>query len=562
MTKISIRITIVLLAIIAALYFFRFRIDLTEDGRYSISQVSKDFLRKNNNIVEVKIYLHGDLNPGFNRLKRATTDMLTDMSSYSKGQFKIQLINPSEAANAEQREQKHLELEAQGMKPTAIYERDKEGKAIQKIVFPWLTLSSNGRTIQVPLLKNIAGNDGETNLNISIENLEYEITDGLRRLLNTKIPKIAFIEGHDELNEAETFDISKTMSRYFQIDRGVVGSDAAILSPYKAIVVANPRNAFTEAEKFIIDQYIMRGGSVLWLVDGAMLDHERLATNGNTPAIALDVNLTDMFFKYGVRIGPNLLQDLQSAKIPVNIAPAGAKPQFEPAPWYFSPLLLTSQFHPITKNTVEVKADFASSIEYIDDETKGRNAHLLLATSDNSRIIGVPSIIDLASTGNKQDINTFTQSYVPVAVLIEGQFESVFRNRMVPPGINNPFPFAEKSKKAKQIFVSNGRIIRNETTGVASDSTTLPLGFDRYMNMQFGNRDFVRNALLYLTDDQGWLQLRERSIKMRLLNKQIIQNHLRVWQVLNVVVPLVILAIFGIVFNLLRKRKYGKTIKI
>lgn len=560
MTKISIRIAIILIAIIAALYFFRFRIDLTEDGRYSISQVSKDFLRKNSNVIDVKIYLHGDLNPGFNRLKRATTDMITDMSSYSKGQFKVQLINPSEAANAEQREQKYAELEAQGMKPTAIYERDKEGKAIQKIVFPWLTLTSNGRTIQVPLLKNIAGNDGETNLNISIENLEYEITDGLRRLLNTNVPKIAFIEGHNELTEAETYDISKTMSRYFQIDRGNIGNDAAILAPYKAIIIADPRESFGENEKYIIDQYIMRGGSVLWLVDGARLDHNRLATVGNTPAIDHDLNLADMFFKYGIRIGQNLLQDLQCVKIPVNIAPAGQKPQFEPAPWYFSPLLLTSQFHPITKNIMEVKAEFASSIEYIDDPSKARQAHLLLATSDNSRIIGVPSIIDLASTSSKQDINTFTNSYVPVAVLVEGQFESVFRNRMAPPGINNPYPFAEKSKSAKQIFVSNARIIRNETTGIASDSTTLPLGFDRYMNMQFGNRDFVRNAILYLTDDQGWLQLRERSIKMRLLNKQIIQNHLRVWQVLNVIVPLVILAIFGIVFNFLRKKKYGKLI--
>lgn len=552
------RIVLVVVALVVALYFIRFRLDLTEEGRYSISQVSKEFLKKNRADVEITIYLHGDLNPGFNRLKRATTDMLADMESYSKAAFKVQLINPSEAANAQEREQKQLALQAQGLTPTSIFERDNEGKAIQKIVFPWLTLSSNGRTIQVPLLKNIAGNDGETNLNISIENLEYEITDGLRRLLNTKVPKIAFIEGNGQFTEAETYDISKTMSRYFQIDRGALTADAAILTPYKAVIVAHPRQAFTEPQKFIIDQYIMRGGSVLWLVDGAKLEPERLSTMGNTPAIYNDLNLDDMFFKYGVRIGANLLQDLQSAKIPVNIAPKGEKPQFEPTPWYFSPLLLTSQFHPITKNVVEVKAEFASSIEYIDAKPNRRKAHLLLATSDNSRVIGVPSIVDLAASNTQPATETFAQSYVPVALLVEGEFESVFNNRMPPPGINNPYPFAPKSRPTKQIFVANARIIRNETTGVASDSTTLPLGFDRYMNVQFGNSDFVRNALLYLTDDNGWLSLRERTLKMRLLNKQIIQNHLLVWQLLNVLVPLLCLAIFGFAFNFSRKRKYSR----
>ena len=555
--KINIYIFLAIAGLALLSVFFFFRIDLTSEKRYSISQPTKTLLKKANAPLEVSIYLDGDLNPGFTRLKNSTKSLLDEMSVYAAEGIDMEFINPSTAATQAEREQKYLELEAEGMTPTAIYERDKEGKSIQKIVFPWVKMTYGNKTVVVNLLKNIRGLQGEENLNISIENLEFEITDGIRRLINSQVSKIAFIEGHGELNEAETYDISKVLSRYFQIDRGTLATDATILAEYKAIIIAKPTQPFSESDKYIIDQYIMNGGKVLWLMDGVRVSMENLSTTGISPAIALDLNLDDLLFKYGIRIQPVLLQDVQCASVPVNIAPEGAQPQFEPTPWFFAPLLLTSSQHPISKNITEVRSEFVSTIEVV-GENNNTKASLLLATSDNTHVFSTPASIDLSETHDTKDKNYFNMSYMPVSVLMEGEFESNFANRMRPKEITNAFPLLKKSLKTRQIFVADGDIIRNETNGIASDSTTLPLGFDRYMNQQFGNRDFIANAVLYLTDDEGWIDLRSRSLKLRLLNKQLVNNERMTIQLVSILTPLLLLAIFAVLYNILRKRKYTK----
>lgn len=555
--KINIYIFLAIAGLAFLSVFFFFRIDLTSEKRYSISQPTKTLLKKANAPLKVSIYLEGDLNPGFTRLKNSAKNLLDEMSVYAAEGIDMEFINPSTAATQAEREQKYLELEAEGMTPTAIYERDKEGKSIQKIVFPWVKMTYGNKTVVVNLLKNIRGLQGEENLNISIENLEFEITDGIRRLINSQVSKIAFIEGHGELNEAQTYDISKVLSRYFQIDRGTLATDATILAEYKAIIIAKPTQPFSESDKYIIDQYIMNGGKVLWLMDGVRVSMENLSTTGISPAIALDLNLDDLLFKYGIRIQPVLLQDVQCASVPVNIAPEGAQPQFEPTPWFFAPLLLTSSQHPISKNITEVRSEFVSTIEVV-GENNNTKASLLLATSDNTHVFSTPATIDLSETHDTKDKNYFNMSYMPVSVLMEGEFESNFANRMRPKEITNAFPLLKKSLKTRQIFVADGDIIRNETNGIASDSTTLPLGFDRYMNQQFGNRDFIANAVLYLTDDEGWIDLRSRSLKLRLLNKQLVNNERLTIQLVSILTPLLLLAIFGVLYNILRKRKYTK----
>ena len=555
--KINIYIFLAIAGLAFLSVFFFFRIDLTSEKRYSISQPTKTLLKKANAPLKVSIYLEGDLNPGFTRLKNSATNLLDEMSVYAAEGIDMEFINPSTAATQAEREQKYLELEAEGMTPTAIYERDKEGKSIQKIVFPWVKMTYGNKTVVVNLLKNIRGLQGEENLNISIENLEFEITDGIRRLINSQVSKIAFIEGHGELNEAETYDISKVLSRYFQIDRGTLATDATILAEYKAIIIAKPTQPFSESDKYIIDQYIMNGGKVLWLMDGVRVSMENLSATGISPAIALDLNLDDLLFKYGIRIQPVLLQDVQCASVPVNIAPEGAQPQFEPTPWFFAPLLLTSSQHPISKNITEVRSEFVSTIEVV-GENNNTKASLLLATSDNTHVFSTPASIDLSETHDTKDKNYFNLSYMPVSVLMEGEFESNFANRMRPKEITNAFPLLKKSLKTRQIFVADGDIIRNETNGIASDSTTLPLGFDRYMNQQFGNRDFIANAVLYLTDDEGWIDLRSRSLKLRLLNKQLVNNERLTIQLVSILTPLLLLAIFAVLYNILRKRKYTK----
>ncbi|MDD3489837.1 MAG: gliding motility-associated ABC transporter substrate-binding protein GldG [Paludibacter sp.] len=557
--KYSEQIIIALIALILITLCFSaiFRIDLSSDKRYSISDQTKRLLKSAEKTIDITVFLDGDLNPGFQRLKTSTRDMLEEMSVYAKKDIEVSFENPSKANNETERLKRYAELEAQGMTPTAIYERDKEGKAIQKIVFPWIKISSGEKTVYVNLLKNIRGNSGEENLNISIENLEFEITDGIRRVLNNEVTRIAFLEGHGELNEAETYSVSKILSRYFQIDRGVLADDASVLDGYRAVIIANPSQAFSESDKYIIDQYIMRGGRVLWLLDGVKLAAENLSTTGISPAIELDLNLSDQLFKYGVRLAPVLLQDIQSVQVPVNIAPQGAEPQFEPAPFYYAPLLLASYQHPITRNITEVKAAFASALEPVGENKELKN-HLLLASSDNTHIVTTPATIEMSETADPNDKNYFNEAYVPVAMLSEGIFQSNFANRMTPPNLKNTAPLLQKSVATRQIFVADGDIIRNETNGVASDSTTLPAGFDRYMNRQFGNPDFIRNAVLYLTDEEGWLELRSRTLRLRLLNKNIVTEQRLFWQIINVATPVVLVLIAGLIYHRRRKRIYGR----
>ena len=548
-------ILILLVALVIISYFYFFRIDLTSDKRYSIADQTKNLMAKMDAPLKVTVYLDGDLNPGFQRLKKSTAELLDELSVYSDKRITVKYENPSLADSPDQREKKYLGLQTRGLNPTAVYERDKEGKSIQKIIFPWIEINYKGKKVPVCLLKNILGNSGEDNLNISIENLEFEITDGIRRLVNTKVSKIAFIEGHGELSEAETYDISKSLSRYFQIDRGVLANNAAVLNDYKAIIIAKPTKPFSESDKFIIDQYIMNGGRVLWLIDGVRIAKENLSTIGLSPAMELDLNLNDQLFRYGIRINPVLLQDVQCASVPVNIAPANATPQFEPTPLYFTPLLLASPEHPVSRNITEVRSEFCSGIDVV-GQNKQVSYNLLLASSENTHIIGTPTTIDMSQKLKANDKTYFNVSYVPVAVAMEGNFDSDFANRMVPKGLTNTLPILKQSMKTRQIVVADGDIIRNEVS--IKDSTSIPLGFDRYTNQQFGNKDFIQNAVLYLADNDGWIQLRNRTLKLRLLNKQISSDEKTVWQVVNVLSPIILLALLGIGYQIVRKRKYTR----
>ena len=549
--------SIALLLIIVVSYFYHFRIDLTSEKRYTVSAQTKELMKKADGQLNVTVYLDGDLNPGFIRLKKSTGELLDELSVYAAGSLHVSFVNPSAASDNAEREKNQAALAAKGMVPTVVYERDKEGKSIQKTIFPWLEINYNNKTVRVLLLKNIPGNSGDENLNISVENLEFAVTDGIRRVTNTQVNRIAFVEGHDELNEAETYDISKALSQYFQIDRGAIQTDASILDPYKCIIIARPLKPFTENEKFVIDQYIMNGGKVLWLLDGVRFSKENLSKSGVSPVIEEDVNLSDQLFRYGVRVNPVLLQDVQCASVPVNVAPAGAEPQFEASPWYFAPLLLTSPEHPVTRNVPAVKAEFASALDLVGDN-KSVTSSLLLATSNNTHVVGVPSTIDLAQMPKPNDKAYFNTGYVPVAVALEGNFDSDFANRILPKEVRLSKPAQFKSNFTRQIIIACGDMIRNETNGVASDSTTLPLGFDRYTNQQYGNRDFIQNAVLYLTDKEGWMQLRNRTFQLRLLNKDIIQNDRLKWQLINTILPLVVLALFGLLYNLFRRRKYNR----
>ncbi len=525
-----------------------FRIDLTSDKRHSVSQPTKQLMAGLNEEVEVTIYLDGEMNSGFLRLKRSVAELLDELSIYAPEGITYSFTNPTSLPQEEQKQLMQLFAE-NGISPTTIYERNRDGKSVQRLLFPWLKISYGDKQQWVSLLKNIKGNSGEENLNISIESLEFQLTDALRLLTQKEIQKIAFIEGHGELSDYNTWDISLALSRYFQIDRGVLGTDASVLDDYKAIIIAAPTQPFSENDKYIIDQYIMRGGRVLWLIDGIRLDENSLSTTGMSPTIPMDVNLTDMLFRYGVRVNPMIVQDQQCLLVPVNVASSGEPAHFEPMPWYFAPLLLTSPNHPVSRNLPQVTGTFVSCLDMVGQNDNLRR-DVLLATSNATHIISAPAAINVEEIELTPDY--FNLAYVPVAVALDGVFPSLFAHRLMPQNITNAPAKLKESVPTKQIVMASGSFISNDI----QDGQPLPVGYDRYTQTQFGNRDFFVNALLYLTDDQGWINLRNKQLKIRLINKNIATNARLPLQLVNVGMPLLLLAIFGVVFLWMRRRVY------
>lgn len=537
---------VLLLNFLSANLFFR--IDLTSDKRHSVSQPTKQLMAGLNEEVEVTIYLDGDMNSGFLRLKRSVAELLDELSIYAPEGITYSFTNPTSLPQEEQKQLMQLFAE-NGISPTTIYERNRDGKSVQRLLFPWLKISYGDKQQWVSLLKNIKGNSGEENLNISIESLEFQLTDALRLLTQKEIQKIAFIEGHGELSDYNTWDISLALSRYFQIDRGVLGTDASVLDDYKAIIIAAPTQPFSEKDKYIIDQYIMRGGRVLWLIDGVRLDENSLSTMGMSPTIPMDVNLTDMLFRYGVRVNPMIVQDQQCLLVPVNVASSGEPAHFEPMPWYFAPLLLTSPNHPVSRNLPQVTGTFVSCLDMVGQNDNLRR-DVLLATSNATHIISAPAAINVEEIELTPDY--FNLAYVPVAVALDGVFPSLFAHRLMPQNITNAPAKLKESVPTKQIVMASGSFISNDI----QDGQPLPVGYDRYTQTQFGNRDFFVNALLYLTDDQGWINLRNKQLKIRLINKNIATNARLPLQLINVGMPLLLLAIFGVVFLWMRRRVY------
>lgn len=335
----------------------------------------------------------------------------------------------------------------------------------------------------------------------------------------------------------------------------MLGTDASVLDKYKVVIVAGPLEKFSEADKYILDQYIMRGGRVMWLIDGVRTDKESMG-------IANELSLDDMFFTYGVRISPLLLLDTQCAVVPVNVALEGESAKFEPMPWYYAPLLLPNPSSVITRNIPNVKADFASVIELVGENSTGLTATALLFSSGRAGLDKAPMRINASVVTLSPESEFFSFSYLPVSVLLEGKFNSVFANRMVPPQIESGA--ADKKKESvvtKMIFVADGDVIRNDVKAVSDSYTTFPAGYDQYSGQIFGNEEFILNAVNFLADDEGWLQLRGREWKMRLLDKNAVLRHRVALQVANILAPLLLLIIFCFGYQIIRRKRWSAPLK-
>jgi ABC-2 type transport system permease protein len=548
--------TVAIAALLLFSHFFFFRIDLTSDKRYTLAHSTKELLKSLEKPVHINLYLDGDLNAGFLRLKHSSLDYLDEFKVHAGKNIDYQLIDPTKTSEGKDQEAYYAALEKRGMRATMVYEKDKDGKAVRKIIFPWAEVICNKDTLLVNLLTNMQGHSGEENLNASIENLEYKLTDAIRVLTVKETRKVAFLEGNGELTEPETYDITNALSRYFQVDRGTLGNDPRALDPYKVVIVAKPITAFSENEKFILDQYIMQGGRVLWLIDGTRINNDYLSQSGQATITPLDVNLADQLFCYGVRINPNIVMDVQCASLPINVSRPGDEAKFEPMPWPYQPLLLTNPSHIITRNLAAVKANFASSIDLVSESSEVRK-EILLATSNASHVLAPPALLDLRQMPDPRDHSYFGLQNVPVGVVLDGSFSSVYANRLVPQGVDQHTSILRKSRSTRMIVIANGDIIRNEVHGSGNDLQILPLGFDTYQNRQYGNRDFIVNAILYLSNDDNWLELRSRVVPLRLLNNAATTEGRTTWQVFNIVLPLVLLGLFASIFFFIRRRKYS-----
>lgn len=527
---------------------FFFRIDLTQDQRYSISEPTKALLRTSApDKIEVTLYLDGALNAGFLRLQQATTELLDELNVYGKVYYSV--VNPNDLP-AEAQKQLVAWLATYDYHPTAIYERDKDGKQVQSIVWPYAKVSYKGHQTAVLLLQNNRGFSGAENLNHSIEGLEYVFAEAVHQLAQPQREKVAFLEGHGELSEHYTADIQQVLEPYFDIYRGSLTDETSCIEPFKVLVVADPQEPFSEQDKYILDQYLMRGGRILWLVNGVKFSQTVLANNGFTPLIALDLNLQDLFFRYGVRINPRLVADAQCLSVPVEVSGDPQNPQYQPMPWCYAPLLLTSAASPITRNVMQVSATFASDLDLV-GEGERQKREILLATGNSSHLIAAPAEVDLSQID--LDRANFESSYVPVGASLEGEFASLFAHRMVPEGVKDEGVKLSNSFPTKQVFIAAGSVIRNDW----QNGQALPVGFDRYSQMQFGNRDLLVNALLWLGDDTGLIALRQKTIPLRMLNAQKVQQQRVLYTVLPFAVSIgLLLLLMGACFGI-RKVKFG-----
>lgn len=528
-------------------YLFVIRVDMTDDKHYSLSEASIELLRKTEASIDITLFLQGDLNAGFERLQRATKETIEEMSVHSDIQFSIEDLQSSYSKE---------EAERMGMRPIVIHEREQDGKTAQTTIYPYALIQYKGKKAVVALLKNTRGLSGEENLNASIEQMEFAFMEALSLLLQTETPRIAIIEGHGEPDETHTYDLMTALSRYFQVDRGQISGidsivDAHILDDYRAILILAPQTPFSDQERFIIDQYLMRGGSILWAINGIRLSEEVLQQEGFTPIIPLDLGLSEMFFRYGIRINPALVQDIQCLPIPVNVSSDPEQPNLQPMPWTYAPLLLTSQGSPITRNMGQVMSTFVSPIEAVGGED-GIEKRVLLATSTASCLTATPGKVDLNDMN--PNIEQFKYQYIPIAVSLEGVFPSAYAHRMMPDGIASDEKIRKKSTPTRQIVIASGSIVINET----QKGQILPMGYDRYSGMQFSNRDMIVNCLLWLTDSEGLINLREKDITLRLLNDKRAHDERLTVQLISTISPIAILALVGGVVIIIRKRKYQK----
>jgi gliding-associated putative ABC transporter substrate-binding component GldG len=543
---------LLVLNLIGSAFFHRF--DLTKDKRYTLSETSLNIIKQVKNPLSVKVYMQGDLPAEFKRLQLETRQLLEEFQGYNSN-IVFEFVDPLE--NEEESMDNIKELYRKGLTPINITVDDK-GKQSQAMVFPWAIAVYNNKEVNIPLLKNRMGASTTDKVIGSVQHLEYSIADAFNKITQAKQKKVAIIKGNGELHEAFIAKFLLQVRESYHIGPFTLDSVAKnptgsldALKKYDLAIIAKPTETFTDSEKQVLDQFIMNGGKTMWLIDQVSVEMDSLYnSSGATLAYPRDLNLNDMFFKYGVRINPDMVKDEQGSPIKLASGDPGSAAQFQEFVWKFAPQVYPSSQHPIVKNLGGIKFDFANSIDTLKN---GIKKTILLQSSQYSKKIGTPAEVNLSIVTEETTPNDYiNKGNINLSVLLEGQFHSMFENRVLP---FDQKSFETKGKENKMIVISDGDLIRNQ---LDKNMQPVELGYDQRSGNLYDNKDFLINCVNYLLDDNGLINIRSKDLDLPLLDKEKVYENYTQTQLITIGLPILILGLFGLLFTFLRKRKYSK----
>ncbi|ULQ51087.1 gliding motility-associated ABC transporter substrate-binding protein GldG [Flavihumibacter fluvii] len=536
------------------------RADLTAEGRYTLSKPTRKLLSGLQEPVNIDVLLSGEMPAGFRKLSSSTNDLLEEFKTIGKSNIRFRFIKPGEGMNDTAKAVLYDSLYQLGLRPTNIKAQTKEGEAKEeRLVFPGAVISLKGRTTAIDLLQGVSSEGGLESLNKAEALLEYKFANAIKQLQQDTVPMVGYLDGNGEPVSYQVFDLIDHVLKKNYAFRILPVDSVTIIPPvFKALIIVKPVKPFTDAQKLKLDQYVMQGGKIIWMIDNLYAEMDSLQRVQNE-FIAFDrgLNLEDQLFKYGVRINQDLVQDLNADRIPSVVGSVGGKPQIQVLPWPYFPLLTNYSGHPVAKNLDYVLSQFPNSIDTV--EAKGIRKTVLLATSPESRILATPARVSWQSIQSEADLRTFNKGAVPVAVLLEGNFPSLFNNRLSAEQKaewqNAGQAISTLSVPNKMIVIADGDIALNAVT---EKEGPLPMGMNAYTKYQYANREFIQNCIEYMVDESGILETRSKDFTLRLLDKKKLEEGKTRWQLINIALPVLIILAFGFIYQWLRKRRYQK----
>lgn len=555
-TPLLVAAIIILVNIIAQYYYKAF--DFTDDKRYTLSDSTVKLLKEQKDVIFVKVLLDGEFPAGFVRLQKSAGDILNEFRSINP-KIDFEFENPLDGTAAEINKAKE-QLRKQGILPVTLFIGEGNSRT-EKSIYPYAIFNFGKRVYVVNLLESqVPGVPQEEVLNNSVALLEYKFANAIQKLRMQKRGEIVFITGKGEIDDFHLASLYKKLGRFYNVNKLNIDSTYKITSDIDLLIVPGPVKKFSKKNQFVIDQYLMHGGNIIWMIDKIHADLDSINKHKFYTPELIDNGLDDLFFKYGVRINPVLVQDLQCTKIPQVIGMNGGKPQIENFPWYYDLLVNSISDHPVSKGLSDIYMPFVSTIDTIKTSPEIKKT-VLLTSSRRSRYQLYPMRLTYQILHYKPDISLFNKLFLPISVLVEGKFTSFFKNRLTSETKDMLEKIGDKfidhsEKKGKMIFVGDADFVKNLYNSKTGEFT--PIGFNKWENHKFeGNEDFIINSVEYMMDESGILSARAKRVKLRLLDKAKLMKEKTKWQLINILVPLILLSLFGIAFNYYRKRKYS-----